>query len=142
MTSSLSQLISKSSQRRPKMAANKASSHWQLIRKSLNLDKHSHSENPIILDKQQPKTVGHGIHSVKKIALEDTIETLVYNPFADHYVVLDWEGNVCVVLPSGHKEMVRFDEPMLGAVYATKTKQYVAWSHNEKLWVSNMDIDG
>ncbi|EDO49220.1 predicted protein [Nematostella vectensis] len=112
----------------------KVSSHWKLIRDSV---KKGPAEDLKVVDKKQPRNVGHGVHPLRNIPSEEGIETVVYNSFNGNYVCISPEGEVTLCLPSGYKEGFNkyLSQPICGVVYAAKTRQFVGWGKDENIKV-------
>ncbi|XP_048577146.1 uncharacterized protein LOC5521505 isoform X2 [Nematostella vectensis] len=119
----------------------KVSSHWKLIRDSV---KKGPAEDLKVVDKKQPRNVGHGVHPLRNIPSEEGIETVVYNSFNGNYVCISPEGEVTLCLPSGYKEGFNkyLSQPICGVVYAAKTRQFVGWGKDEniKLMTENFKV--
>lgn len=114
----------------------KVSSHWKLIRDSVQKGQ---GEDPAKVDRKQSKHVGHGVHKLSSIKSDVGFTSVTYNPSNGQYAGISPEGRITVISSSGAQRQInRFlNEPLQGMVYACKTKEYAGWGDDENIRVSS-----
>ena len=116
------------------ITAARVSSHWKLIKSSINKS----SNDPKKLDKKLPKVVGHGVHLVNDIDANDDLDFVVFSNFHQRYVGVSHSGKLAVFMPSGYQEPVcstYLNEALEGIVYISRSRQYVGWGKDSNLKV-------
>ena len=115
----------------------KVSSHWKLIKAAIQ---RKEGADPRKLDKSQPLVVGHGVHPFTSVPSDKTLELVVLNTFNENYVGVDSEGGVTVFLSSGYTQDMskNLSRPLTGAVYASRSNNFVAWGGDETLMVGTV----
>lgn len=113
----------------------KVSSHWKLIRDSVQ---RGQGEDPTKVDKQQSTRIGHGVHKLSSIKSDFGFTSVVYNPSKSQYAGVSPEGRITVCSSSGVQKHINkyLNEPLRGLVYASKTREYVGWGDDENIRVS------
>lgn len=137
MTSKLMQLI-ETRTKRPVLDESelKVSSHWKLIKTAI---KQPHGDDPKKLDEKQSLHVGHGVHSVNSLPVEEDLSFVAFNSCNHNFVGIDKDGKASVFLPTGYREDVNnktLKDAICGIVYAKKPRFYVAWGFDENIRVS------
>ena len=96
MASKLMEMIEEKTKRQvpDEITAARVSSHWKLIKSSINKS----SNDPKKLDKKLPKVVGHGVHLVNDIDANDDLDFVVFNNFHQRYVGVSHSGKLAVFI--------------------------------------------
>lgn len=141
MTSKLMQLI-ETRTKRPVLDESelKVSSHWKLIKTAI---KQPHGDDPKKLDEKQSLHVGHGVHSVNSLPVEEDLSFVAFNSFNHNFVGIDKDGKASVFLPTGYREDVNnktLKDAICGIVYAKKPRFYVAWGFDENIRLMSDDF--
>lgn len=135
MGSKLMEMIEKRTKPVNEEKFGKVSSHWKLIRDSVQ---RGQGEDPAKVDKKQSPLVGHGVHKQTSIKSDVGFTTVIYNPSNCQYAGISPEGRVTVYSSSGSQKHINryLNEPLRGMVYASKTNEYAGWGDDENIRVS------